>query len=161
MRKIVIGVMGGASADERTCGLAYRLGQLVAEGGDALLCGGRPAGVMETAARGAREHGGLTIGILPGSDPDAAADGIEVAVATGMGNARNAINVLSSDVVVACAGGAGTLSEVALALKCGRPVVALGFDPGPALEPWSGGRLFTAESAEAAYRKVRELLGRE
>jgi len=160
MRKAVIGVMGGASADERTRGLARRLGQLVAEGGMVLLCGGRPEGVMDEAARGARERGGFTVGILPGSDPDAAGGGIDLAVATGMGNGRNVINVLSSDVVIACPGGAGTLSEVALALKCGKPVVALGFDPGNGFLPWRGGRLVLADTAEEAISLARGFLGR-
>jgi len=74
MRKRVIGVMGGSAAGADACRLAYRLGQLVAAGGDVLLCGGRPEGVMDAAARGARDRGGLTVGILPGSDPDQAAD---------------------------------------------------------------------------------------
>jgi len=81
-------------------------------------------------------------------------------VATGLGNARNAINVLSSDVVVACAGGAGTLSEVALALKSGKMVVALGFDPGSGFTPWLGKGLFRADSAEEAYRLVMDHLER-
>lgn len=160
MRKAVIGVMGGASADGRARALARRLGRLVAEGGMVLLCGGRPEGVMDEAARGAREHGGLTVGILPGSDPAAAGEGIDVAVATGMGNGRNVINVLSSDVVIACSGGAGTLSEVALALKCGRPVVALGFDPGSAFLPWRGERLVLADTAEEAIGLARGFLER-
>ncbi len=158
MRKRVIGVMGGSAADEETCRLAFRLGQLVARGGDVLLCGGRPEGVMEHAARGARDQGGLTLGILPGSDPDQASESIDLAVATGMGNARNAINVLSSDAVVACAGGAGTICEVALALKSGKPVVALGFDPGSGFTAWLGKGLTLAGTAEEAYRQVMEQL---
>jgi uncharacterized protein (TIGR00725 family) len=160
MRKRVIGVMGGAAAGDEACLLAYRLGQLVAAGGDVLLCGGRPEGVMEQAARGAREQGGLTVGILPGSDPDQASVYIDLAVATGMGNARNAVNVLSSDAVVACAGGTGTISEVALALKSGKMVVALGFDPGSCFRPWVGRGLHLAGSAEEAYRLVQQHLGR-
>jgi len=155
MRKRVIGVMGGSGSGAEACCLAHRLGQLVAEGGDVLLCGGRPEGVMAAAARGAREAGWLTLGILPGSDPDQADQHIDVAVATGMGNARNAINVLSSDAVVACAGGTGTLSEVALALKSGKLVVALGFDPGSGFSPWLGRGLLLASSAEEAHRLVK------
>ena len=79
MRKRVIGVMGGAGAGEDACRLAYRLGQLVADGGDVLLCGGRAHGVMEHAARGARDRGGLTVGVLPGSDPDRASTNIDLA----------------------------------------------------------------------------------
>ncbi len=155
MRKRVIGVMGGSGSGAEACRLARRLGQLVAEGGDVLLCGGRDEGVMAAAARGAREAGGLTLGILPGSDPDLASEHIDLAVATGMGNARNAINVLSSDVVVACAGGAGTLSEVALALKSGKTVVTLGFDPGTGFSSWRGRGLLLADTAEEAHRLVK------
>ena len=160
MRKRIIGVMGGSAAGAEDCRLAFRFGQLVACDGDVLLCGGRPEGVMDAAARGARDQGGLTLGILPGSDPDKAAECIDLAVATGLGQARNAINVLSSDVVVACAGGAGTLSEVALALKCGKLVVALGFDPGSGFAPWLGKGLVLAGTAEEAYQLVSEHLGR-
>lgn len=160
MRKRVIGVMGGAGAGEVACGLAFRLGQLVAAGGDVLLCGGRAEGVMDAAARGARDRGGLTVGILPGSDPDQAAASIDLAVATGLGQARNAVNVLSSDAVVACAGGAGTLSEVALALKSGKLVVALGFDPGSGFAPWLGKELLLAHTAEEAHRLVCSHLDR-
>lgn len=158
MRRRVIGVMGGAGADREACRLAYRLGRMVAVGGDVLLCGGRPEGVMEHAARGARDGGGLTLGILPGNDPDQASTSIDLAVATGMGNARNAINVLSSDAVVACAGGTGTISEVALALKSGKLVVALGFDPGSCFASWIDRGLHLAGSAEEAYRLVSEHL---
>lgn len=158
MRKRVIGVMGGSEAGADACRLAYRLGQLVAAGGDVLLCGGRPEGVMDAAARGAHDQDGLTVGILPGSNPDQAAESIDLAVATGLGHARNAINVLSSDVVVACSGGAGTISEVALALKSGKMVVALGFDPGSGFVPWFGKLLFRVDSAEEAYRLIMEHL---
>lgn len=80
---------------------------------------------MEAAARGAAEAGGLTIGILPGPDPSEANPHIQAAIATDMGHARNAIVVRSSDAVIAVGGGYGTLSEIALAMKCGVPVVGL------------------------------------
>jgi len=159
MRLRVIGVMGGAGAGPGACDLARRLGRLVAEAGYVLLCGGRPSGVMEAAALGAREAGGLTLGILPGDDPDEAGESIRLAVATGMGHARNAINVLTSDVVVACSGGAGTLSEVALALKSGTPVVALGFDPGSGFAPWLGRELQRAGTAAEALALALAALG--
>lgn len=124
-RRPVIGVMGaGEGAAPRDVELAERLGELVAQRGWVLLTGGRDAGVMGAAARGAkRVPGSLTVGILPDASGGASPH-VDVAIVTGLGNARNAVNVLSSDVVVACgAGGAGTASEVALALKSGRPVV--------------------------------------
>jgi uncharacterized protein (TIGR00725 family) len=80
---------------------------------------------MEHAARGARAAGGLTIGLLPGNDPREANPYIDVAIATGLGHGRNAVLVLSADGVVAVGGGLGTLSEIALALRSGRPAVGV------------------------------------
>jgi uncharacterized protein (TIGR00725 family) len=132
-RRPVIGVMGaGGGASPRDCALAEALGAEIARRGWALLCGGRAAGVMDAAARGARSiEGSLVVGVLPGDGEDPGVSTyLDVAIFTGMGNARNAINVLSSDVVVACgAGGAGTASEVALALKSGKPVILLASPP--------------------------------
>jgi uncharacterized protein (TIGR00725 family) len=81
---------------------------------------------MEAACRGASEAGGVSIGILPGSDRSAANRFVEVAIPTGLGEARNALVVRSADAVVAVGGGYGTLSEIALALKAGKRVVGLG-----------------------------------
>jgi len=89
-----------------------------------LICGGL-TGVMEHAARGARAAGGLTIGLLPGDDTDEANQYIDVAIATGLGHARNAILALTADGVVAVGGGLGTLSEIALALRNRRPAVGI------------------------------------
>jgi uncharacterized protein (TIGR00725 family) len=80
---------------------------------------------MEAACRGAREAGGTTVGILPGGDRGAANRFLDVAIATGLGEARNALVVRSADALVAVGGGYGTLSEIALALKAGKPVVGL------------------------------------
>jgi uncharacterized protein (TIGR00725 family) len=105
---------------------ARELGALLAERGWIVLTGGRPAGIMAAACAGAKTvRGSLTLGILPGAEGGAGAD-VDIAVFTGMGDARNAINVLTSDVVVACGvEGAGTASEVSLALKAGKPVILL------------------------------------
>jgi uncharacterized protein (TIGR00725 family) len=113
-----------ASAEEIR--LAETLGRQIAERGWVLLTGGRAAGVMQAASRGAKQvAGSLVVGVLPGASGDAAPE-VDVAIFTGMGNARNSINVLSSDVVIACGvSGPGTASEVALALKSSRPVVLL------------------------------------
>ncbi len=118
-RRAVIGVMGGADPNtpDKTMKEAEEAGRLIAEAGAVLLCGGR-SGVMEAAARGAKSvTSGQTLAILPGPDPDKANRYMDIVVATGMGNARNVINVLTSDAIIAFAGGAGTLSEIALALK--------------------------------------------
>lgn len=126
-RRPIVGVMGGSRCDEAAYERARRVGALLAGAGCHLLCGGG-TGVMEAAARGAREAGGLTIGILPGRDAAETPPNpyIDIPIYSGIHYARNLTNVLSSDVVVAIAGGFGTLSEIALALRCGRPVVLLG-----------------------------------
>ena len=104
--------------------LAFEVGRAIAERGAALVCGGL-TGVMEHAARGARAAGGLTIGLLPRDDPSAANEFIDVAIATGLGHGRNAVLVLSADGVIAIGGGLGTLSEIALALRSGRPAIGI------------------------------------
>jgi uncharacterized protein (TIGR00725 family) len=118
--------MGAAQASSRSLAAAHELGALVAERGWIVLTGGRPAGVMAAACAGAKQvRDSLTLGILPGREGDVD-PGVDVAIFTGMGDARNAINVLTSDVVVACGvEGPGTASEVSLALKAGKPVILL------------------------------------
>jgi uncharacterized protein (TIGR00725 family) len=126
MAKTIVGVMGpGEGATEDETRAARELGALVAAEGWVLLTGGRACGVMEAASRGAREAGGLTVGILPSEDAADASEFVDVAVVTGMGQARNQINVLTSRVVISCGTGAGTASEIALALKARKPVILL------------------------------------
>ena len=110
--------------DEPTVAAA-EVGRLLAERGAVLVCGGR-GGAMEAACRGAKEAGGLTVGILPGSDRSEANPFVDVVLPTGLGEARNALVVGAADVVIAVGGGYGTLSEVALALKAGKRVIGLG-----------------------------------
>lgn len=126
MGKTIVGVMGpGEGAADDATHAAHELGALVAAEGWVLLTGGRACGVMEAASRGAREAGGLTVGILPTVDAGDASEFVDLAVVTGMGQARNQINVLTSRVVFACGAGAGTASEIALAIKARRPVILL------------------------------------
>lgn len=120
----IVAVVGGSECTAAEAELARELGRRLARGGAVVVCGGL-TGVMEAVARGVREAGGLTIGILPGSDPRAANDYIDVPLATGMGEMRNALIVRVAGAVVAIGGGAGTLSEIALALRIGTPVVGL------------------------------------
>jgi uncharacterized protein (TIGR00725 family) len=158
-RFIIIGVMGGATSPPDVISSAHRLGCLIAKKGWTLLNGGRNSGVMEASARGAREMGGLTIGILPGEDREQASEFIDIPIVTGMGQARNTINVLSSDVVVACPGGAGTLSEIALALKGGKPVILLNYPKGNLIESLAAsGLLHHADSPEAAVEIISNLI---
>jgi uncharacterized protein (TIGR00725 family) len=146
-------------ADERTRQNAYRLGQLIAAKGWVLLNGGRPTGVMDASARGAQDAGGLTVGILYDADREAASSGLDIVIPTGMGPARNIINVFSSDVVVACRGSGGTLSEIAMALRFSRPVVLLDFDPGrPFLEAAGDGRWYLTATPEEAVAQVENCL---
>ncbi len=126
MKKIIIGVMGpGEQATANDLQNAYELGKLIAQQGWVLLTGGRNAGVMDAASRGAKSENGLTIGILPGNNTNGISAAVDIAIITDLGNARNNINVLSSDVVIACGMGAGTASEIALALKSNRKVILL------------------------------------
>lgn len=125
--RIVIGVMGPAACDPQTADLARAVGRAVAERGAVLLCGGR-SGVMEAVAEGAHEKQGLTVGILPGANARETPPNphIDLALFTGLGEARNWVNVCASDAVIAIGGGFGTLSEIAIALKAQKPVVLVG-----------------------------------
>lgn len=125
MAVTMIGVMGPVGCSEEVVVEAESLGRRIAEEGWVLLCGGRDAGVMAAVCRGADRAGGTIVGVLPGEDREGASPDLTIPIVTGMGSARNNINVLSSAVVVACGMGAGTASEIALAIKAGKPVVLL------------------------------------
>lgn len=119
-----VAVIGGNSPDEDSRLMAYKVGKLLAEKGAILVCGGL-GGVMEEAARGAKEAGGLTIGLLPGNRPEEANRFIDIAIATGIGYNRNSIVVLNSGAVIAIDGEYGTLSEIAFARIFGKKVIGL------------------------------------
>jgi uncharacterized protein (TIGR00725 family) len=159
--RTVIGVMGsGEDGDAALLAQARELGAAIAGQGWILLNGGRGTGVMDASAQGAAEAGGLVVGVLPDADLFRASSHLSVAIRTGMGDARNAVNALSSDVVIAMRGGTGTLSEVALALGAGRTVVALDFDPGTGFEKWrASGQLVHAQGVAGAIAAVRTALG--
>lgn len=143
-----VSVIGAGRCNDEVRATARELGALIAARGWTLVCGGL-SGVMEAAARGAREAGGHTVGILPGADRRGANPYIETALATGIGQMRNALVVQNGDVVIAVEGGYGTLSEIALALKSGRAVVALGaWKDIPGVVPASG----PAHAVELAAR---------
>ncbi|MDX1612082.1 MAG: hypothetical protein R3185_06915 [Candidatus Thermoplasmatota archaeon] len=156
----VVGVMGPSQAPPAVVEQAETLGRRIAQAGWALLTGGRDAGIMDAASHGARQAGGLTIGILPGRPEDGGVSGsVQVPIFTGMGDARNVINVLSSRAIVALPGGPGTLSEVALALKAGRPVALLGWPEGHDLMGPIGHRAHRVASVDEAIAWLHELLG--
>jgi uncharacterized protein (TIGR00725 family) len=125
MDRRYVAVVGAGDASARQVSQAEAVGRAVAASGAVLVCGGL-GGVMAAACRGAKEAGGLTVGILPGTDRTGANPHLDVALPTGLGEARNAVVVRAADAVVAVGGGYGTLSEMALALKAGIPVVGLG-----------------------------------
>ncbi|MDE4908060.1 TIGR00725 family protein [Methanogenium marinum] len=123
MPPLQIAVIGAASCDDETGRVAEDTGRLIARAGATLICGGR-GGVMEAACRGAVGAGGVTVGILPG-DVCEANPFCTVTIPTGLGIARNAVVVSAAGGVIAVGGAYGTLSEIAIALKLGRPVYGI------------------------------------
>lgn len=119
-----VAVVGAGEYEETRCNLAREMGRKIAEHGHVLITGGL-GGVMESACQGAKEAGGVTVGILPG-EKETANSFVTVSIGTGMGHGRNAIIVRSADVVIALPGIYGTLSEIALALKMDKKVIDLG-----------------------------------
>ncbi len=128
-KKIHIGIIGAGDCSTEIYSIAGELGYLIAQHDWILVCGGL-GGVMEGASKGCCKAGGITVGILPGKEKDSANPFITMPIPTGLGEGRNLLVVRASDVVVAIAGGYGTLSEIGLALKIGKPVVGLKTWPG-------------------------------
>lgn len=154
---IYVAVSGPADATADEQSLAEEVGRRLAEGGAVVVCGGL-GGVMDAAARGAREAGGVAIGVLPGESRTGASRNLAAAIPTGMGEGRNAILVRAADAVIAISGEFGTLSEIALALKMGKPVVGLGTwelrKSGRAVEA-----IMTAASPQEAVEMAFEVAG--
>ncbi len=140
-KKIRIGVIGGGKPDAKSRQIAFKVGQLIAEKGAILICGGL-SGVMEEASRGAKQAGGMTIGILPGNSPQDANPHIDVAIATGLGYGRNSLVAMNSDVIIAINGQFGTLTEIAYGSIYGKKIIGLG--------TWDIEGVIKAESAEEA-----------
>ena len=151
--RYIVGVMGPAKARKKDVDNARVLGELIARREWVVLTGGRDVGVMDAACQGAKKvPGSLTIGVLP-SARERVSKYVDLAIITEMGNARNNVNVMSSNVVVVCGlMGAGTVSEVALALKAGKPVILVGATPaGEKFFKKLGGRLIASvDSPEEA-----------
>jgi uncharacterized protein (TIGR00725 family) len=142
-----IAVIGGSRPGRQAADAACEIGRLIARAGAVVVCGGL-GGVMEAACRGAREEGGLTIGILPGGSPADANPWVDVPVATGLGYTRNAIVILNADAVIAVDGEYGTLSEIAYGKIHGKTVVGLG--------TWEVKGVETAATPEEAVRTALE-----
>lgn len=147
-----IGVIGAGQCSHETALVAEAVGKEVALQGAILVCGGL-GGVMEASARGAQQAGGMTIGILPGFSFDDANPFITIPIVTGLSHARNVLVVRSSQALIAVEGGYGTLSEVAIALTLGTPVVGL--------NTWDvSGEIITVQSPEDAVKKAIDAIGR-
>lgn len=149
-----IAVIGAGRANAAEIEQAEAVGHGLATAGAVLVCGGL-GGVMEAACRGAKAAGGTTLGILPGADRGAANPWVDVAVPTGLGEARNALVVRAADGLIAVGGEYGTLSEIALALKAAKPVVGLATwtidrEPDPIQRAWDA-----AEAVTLALAAVR------
>ncbi len=141
----IIGVIGAASADEKTIKAAEIVGRLIAKRGAFLVCGGL-GGVMEAAAKGAKAEGGTTVGILPQTEKESSNPYIDIPVATGFGEGRNVVIVRTADALIAVGGEYGTLSEIAFALKMGKTVVGL--------NTWEIRGVIKAASEEEAVDRV-------
>jgi len=156
-KKTIIAVIGAGDASPEETGIAEAVGREIARNGAALVCGGL-GGVMEAACRGAAAEGGITIGILPGDNPESANPYVLIPVVTGMRNARNVAVVKSARAVIAVGGSYGTLSEIAFALDSKIPVIGL--------NTWSLARqgkqdtsIIQADTPAQAVRKALELAG--
>ena len=123
-RKPVIAIIGAGECSGKLCDMAADIGRYVAENGGVVLCGGL-GGIMEGAARGAKEAGGTTIGIIPSENKADANQFIDYVIPTGFGQARNVLVVRAADAIVALPGKFGTLSEMAFALVSGKPIVSV------------------------------------
>ena len=152
-RQLLISVIGrGYGASPRAIELATEVGRLLAERGATVVCGGL-GGVMEAVCKGAKSAGGTTVGILPGSDPDAANEWVDMPIPTGLGYARNVLVVKAGAAVIAVAGAYGTLSEIGHSLAEDKPVIGL--------ETWdldppdgSSDRIIRAGNPEDAVEKA-------
>ncbi len=153
-RHRLVGVIGAGNPSAQGLAWARELGRLLAAGGATLVCGGL-GGVMEAACQGAREGGGETIGLLPGPDAVAGNPYLSIVLPTNLGHARNILIAHGAEVLVAVEGEYGTLSEIAIALKLGKPVVSLGSWPQvPGLQA-------ATTPAEAAARALTLLAAKE
>ncbi len=161
MSRTLVGVMGpGEGATDAEKRLAYELGGLIAQQGWILVTGGRRVGVMDAAGQGAKAEGGTVVGILPGTDDQATSPSVDIAILTGMNEARNNINVLSSRLLFFVGMSAGTASELALALKHRKPVILVcqREDVVRVFAPMSSSRLEVAADAASALIAAKYIL---
>jgi uncharacterized protein (TIGR00725 family) len=148
-QKYTISVIGARACGPKDARLAHSVGKMVAELGCVLVCGGLK-GAMEASCRGAKEAGGLTIGIIPGQEKTDANPYVDIALPTTIGYSRNVIVAASADVVIALPGSYGTESEICYALVYGRPVIDLG--------GWKIKGVRKAKNVEDARRMIKKIL---
>lgn len=148
-QKITVSVIGGSSISAKVEALAESVGQMIAELGCVLVCGGL-GGAMEAAAMGAHKAGGLTIGLLPGKDKEDANAYIDISLPTSIGYARNAMVACSADIVIALPGSYGTNSEICYGLVYGRPVIDLG--------NWKMDGMVAARNVAEARVKIKKII---
>lgn len=157
-KPFIVGVVGSHDDDAATEKEAYRIGEAIAQRGNVLLTGGG-TGIMKAASEGAHRAGGLVIGILPNERKrpihDYPNEFVDIPIYTGLYDARNVINAKTPHVLIALKGGAGTLSEIALALKAGTPVIGLGC---PLIQPPKEGHFIAVETTEDALKEMDRML---
>lgn len=144
-----VAVIGGHICSKKMYNIAKQVGRLVARQGWVLICGGGP-GIMEAACRGAKEAGGLTVGILPSFDGKEANDFLDVKLPTGLGYARNILVVRAADAIIAISGEYGTLSEIAFAFNDPKPIVGI--------HTWKVRGLKQVNSAQQAFSYIKAAL---
>jgi uncharacterized protein (TIGR00725 family) len=152
-KKINISVIGGHRASPKHKKIAYEIGQLIAQEGWVLVCGGKE-GIMEAACRGAKEAGGLTVGIMPSLDAKEANKFVDVALPTGLGYARNILVARAAKFVIAISGEYGTLSEIAFAFN----------DPGRAvigIDSWKIPGMIQVKTAKEAVAMIKKIINRD
>ncbi len=148
-QKITISVIGGHDIDKKVEQLAHDIGKIIAEVGAVLVCGGLD-GAMSAASRGAKEAGGITIGILPGLDKEDANEHIDIALPSSIGFARNAMVACSADIIVALPGSHGTSSEISYGIVYKRPIIDLG--------NWGLKEMIKVNDIEEAREKIEEII---
>jgi uncharacterized protein (TIGR00725 family) len=147
--KPIIAVIGGRRTEKALLKEAEEVGRLIARKGATLVCGGL-GGIMESASRGAKSEGGITVGILPQNDSDNANQYIDIPIATGLGIGRNVIIARTADALIAVGGAYGTLSEIAFALQMGKPVAGI--------RTWDIKGIISVENAAEAVERIFERL---
>jgi len=160
-KKIIIGVMGpGKVAGKQDIDNALLLGELIAEQGWFILSGGMKSGVMGAVNQGAKKKNGFTIGILPNNNLEDHSPNLDMSIITNMGGARNYINSLSCNIMVACGMNAGTSSEVSFAIQENKPIILLGTDveTNKFFQKMGGSLVHIADTPKMAIELITKLL---